>query len=95
MKQEIFSIYDTKADAYLPPFFTQNKHTALRSFSDAVNDLNTDLSKHAGDFVLFQVGSWDDQGGILTPLPANINLGVGIEFQQSTEIPTPTLQEVK
>ncbi len=88
MKLEVFSIYDTKADAYLSPFYSHNKATALRSFSDLANDSSTQFSQHAGDYVLFQVATWDDERGRHEPLTANINLGTAIEFQQPTEPPT-------
>ena len=82
MKTEVFAIYDSKADAYLQPFFTANKATAIRSFSDLVNQPNTQFSNHPGDYVLFHVASWQDDRGIFEPLTANINLGTGVEFQQ-------------
>ncbi len=88
MNIAIFSIYDSKADAYLQPFFTANKATAIRSFSDLVNDPNSHFGKHAADFVLFEIGAYDDQRGVLLSHEANINLGVGIEFQQPAEVPT-------
>jgi len=83
MKLQIFSIYDTKADAYLQPFFTATKATALRSFSDLVNNPDSTFSKHASDYVLFHIASYDDQNGHIEPLSSNLNLGGGLELQQS------------
>ncbi len=98
MQIQAFAIYDTKADAYLQPFFTNNKHTALRMFGDLVNDPNHQFAKHAGDYVLFQIGSYNDQTGTLEKLSANINLGLALEFQQPDALSledNPHLQEVQ
>lgn len=81
MKLQVFSIYDSKADAYLQPFFTANKATALRSFSDLVNNPDSQFFRHAGDYVLFHVATWNDENGTFEPQTANINLGTGVEHQ--------------
>ncbi len=88
MQLDIFSIYDTKADSYLQPFFTNNKATAIRTFSDLANQSDHQFCRHAGDYVLFQIGTYDDSRGLVTALTANINLGSALEFQQSVALPT-------
>ncbi len=87
MELQVFAIYDTKAEAYLQPFCTHNKATAIRSFSDLANDPATQFHQHAGDYVLFQIASYDDQTAALKKLTANVNLGTALEFQQPTQVP--------
>lgn len=62
-----YSIYDNKALQYHPPFFASADGAAVRSFSDAANDLQTNIGRHPSDFSLFFVGSFDDQHCSLVP----------------------------
>jgi hypothetical protein len=63
MTNLIFAIYDKKAEAYLKPFMLKTKGEALRSFMDAVNDEKTMFFKHADDYALYELGSYDDTTG--------------------------------
>lgn len=80
MIQKVFSVYDTKAEAYLPPFFAPNGAVACRYIERAVNDENTDFHRHAPDYVLFEVGSFDSSNGLLSGLDKQVNLGVLTTF---------------
>lgn len=61
MKTEMYSVYDSKAQAYGLPFHAPNDAVALRIFGEAVNDPSTQLNKYPEDFVLFHLGRFDDQ----------------------------------
>ncbi|RLA51449.1 MAG: nonstructural protein [Gammaproteobacteria bacterium] len=80
MKHKIFTIFDTKAKAYLPPFFLPEQGMAIRVFADCVNDPNHQFSKHPADYTLFCIGAWADNTASLIANAAPINLGVGVEF---------------
>lgn len=69
MKLEIFSVYDSAAQAFMQPFFAVSKGSALRSLTDAVNDEKHEFSKHAGDYTLFLLGSFDDNSGEFSCAP--------------------------
>lgn len=60
-----YSIYDRKALIYSAPFFAPNDQVATRTLGDAAADPNTSLGRHPGDYVLYFVGDFDDQKGIL------------------------------
>lgn len=60
---EIYSVYDSKAKAFIPPFFLHNKDVALRHFTDTVNDKNSSINKNPGDYALFYLGIFDDNTG--------------------------------
>lgn len=64
---KIFSVLDTKADAYMMPICCATAGVALRSFEDSVNDGSSPFYKHPEDYILFEVGSFDEATGILTP----------------------------
>lgn len=61
------AVRDVKVEAYLRPFWTHTPASAVRDFTDAVNDPNSPLSKHPSDFELFVVGDYDDSTGELFP----------------------------
>lgn len=68
MKLQAFSIYDTAAKAFNRPFFQNTKGQAIRGFSDAVNDESTELWKHPEDYILFELGEFDDSDGSFLPM---------------------------
>ena len=57
MKQGIFSIYDTKLQAYFSPFTAQNNAVAVRNFSDLATDTKSRIHQHPHDYELIRVGS--------------------------------------
>lgn len=60
---KVFCIYDSKAEAYLPPFFMKSKGEAIRALTNHVNDEQHNFCKYAHDFSLFDCGTWDDATG--------------------------------
>lgn len=87
---KIYSIYDSKAEAFIQPFFSPNKATALRSFTQAAQDEKTQYFTHGADYTLFEIGSWDEQKGLVTPAEANMNLGTALEHKGETYDRTET-----
>ena len=67
MNYGIYAIYDTKTEAYAAPFAQPNNAVAMRMFSDLANDPNTNIHKHASDFRLARLGTWDDVTGKFEP----------------------------
>lgn len=67
MKMNVYSIYDRKALSYGMPFFQATDGAAARSLSDLANDVNTMIGRHPTDFVLFNIGTYDDQLGLMIP----------------------------
>ncbi len=59
----IFTVYDEKAAAYLPPFSFGQIGEAVRSFIDAANHADHKFNKNAEDFTLYHLGSFDDHEG--------------------------------
>lgn len=80
MISKIFTVYDVKTEAYLNPFFMATKGAAIRGFSELVNDPNHNFGKYPADFILFEIGSYDDQRGLVESLPAPLSVGVGVDF---------------
>nr|UXQ88011.1 MAG: nonstructural protein [Microvirus sp.] len=82
MKHKIFSIFDSKAAAYLPPFFMPEEGMAIRLFKQCVNDSQHQFSKDPGDYTLFNLGAWDDNTSKIMTHPG-ISLHNGLELLQN------------
>ena len=65
MKINIYSIHDSKAQAYGQPFLLQTDGLATRSFIQATQAEQTGFSKHPLDYTLFRIGVYDDETSII------------------------------
>lgn len=79
---KIFSVYDSKAEAYLPPFFMPSRGVALRAFAEASNSADHKFSRYAADFTLFELGEFCDSTCKFKLHAALINLGSALEFRK-------------
>lgn len=68
MKHSMFSVYDQKADAFLPPFVMHNDALAVRVFADCCNAKDHQFGKHPEDYALYNLGVFDDSDGSLDPV---------------------------
>lgn len=80
MINKIFAVYDSKALAYLQPFFSQSNGAAIRAFEDAVNDGTSPIAKHPGDYQLYEIGSVDDSSALLSVVTPVKLLCNGLDF---------------
>lgn len=87
MQLQIFTVYDSKAEAYMAPFYMNTKGQAIRAFTDSANDPNHQFYKHPEDYTLFLLGQYQDENASFhlqkTPLP----IGKAIEFKTTRELP--------
>jgi len=83
MKFKIFSVYDDKAKAYLPPFFLPEVGMAVRAFKDCVNDPGHNFGKHPADYTLFQCGAFDDRTGLFDVSGSLEVVAHGVELRDS------------
>lgn len=82
MIHKIFSVRDLKAEAYLQPFFSANTNTATRAFQDACRQADSPFAKHPEDYMLFELGLFDDVSGEVESITPKA-LGIGTEFLAS------------
>lgn len=88
MLMKVFTVYDSKVEAYLPPLFYKSRGEFLRAFTEAVSDPKSNLGKYPGDYTAFEVGTWDDSNCKFTLHVTPESLGVGVEFVRPTVTPT-------
>lgn len=80
MKLTVFSVYDSAAKAYLPPFFAPTAELAKRMFTIAANDQAHNFNKYAADYTLFELGTWDDQDAEFDSNKSLGNLGTALTY---------------
>ena len=78
----IFSILDSKAEAFMQPFYAQTKGLAVRSFTEALNDSKSIFYKYPSEFLLYEVGTFDDKDCSITMHSPIQLIGNGSEFQK-------------
>lgn len=67
MKVFLYSIRDTKAGYYNPPYVSPNSMTAARDFQLRVREDNSLMGKFPEDYQLEEVGAFDYETGKVTP----------------------------
>lgn len=81
----VFSVYDDKAEAFLPPFVLPKEAQALRLFSDCVNSESHQFGANPADYSLFRVGTWSDEDCQYVLERSIHNLGNGLVFVTRTQ----------
>lgn len=66
MIHKIYSVFDSKGEAFSLPFYYQHDGQALRTFHDWVQDKETPYGKHPEDYTLFSIGTYDEITGTIT-----------------------------
>ena len=79
MNHLIFTVYDEKAEVYLPPFFVPTLGIATRAFKDCINSPEHQFGKHPHDYTLFHLGEYDDSNSKFGVSKRKM-LGNGVEF---------------
>jgi len=80
MKLHIFTVYDSKAQAYLPPFFLPNTAIATRTFTNAANDKGHAFGANPADYTLFHVGHFDDDTAKIVSKATPHPIGLAQDF---------------
>ena len=65
MINRCYSVFDSKAQAFLQPFFTGTKGMAIRMVEDLLADDSHQFTRHIEDYSLYEVGAFDDGKGLL------------------------------
>lgn len=59
MLNNMYAIYDSKAEYYTQPFLFRNDQEAIRQFTSEAQNPESKLNKHAEDYTLFLLGEYD------------------------------------
>lgn len=89
----IFSVFDSKAAAFLAPFFVRTEAEAVRWFGLMCRNPEHDFGRFAEDFMLFELGSFREETGVITPLASPRSVVLGSVLKATLEQRSP-LREV-
>lgn len=90
MLHKMYSIRDMKSETYGPPHAAPTHGAAERNFGTLVNQKETTIHQHPGDYDLFYIGTYDDNSGKFTALDAPEHIISAASLKNSR----PQLQEV-
>lgn len=85
MNGNAFAIYDSKTKIFGTPFFSINNATAIRTFTDAANDAQTNINRHPEDFSLHHIGTFDAETGEIKGC-THTNLGLAADYKHDATI---------
>lgn len=80
----MYSIKDTKAQAFREPFPARHTSEAVRGFTRAVQNDEHEFGQFPADFELHQVGEMDLDTGKITPIGPEFIVG-GVALQKWSE----------
>lgn len=83
---KIYSVYDSKAEAFASPMYFQTKGQAIRSFTEAANDKSHPIGKYPEDFTIFELGEFNDSNSRFTLYDTPYSLGLAIEFVKKESV---------
>lgn len=80
MLLSMFAIYDTAVQTWRSPVFARSRGQILREFADAANNPQTEFAKHPADYVLFELGTFDDDKCEFNLLAAPVRICIAMDF---------------
>ncbi|AXH75175.1 MAG: nonstructural protein [Microviridae sp.] len=83
MIRKVYTIFDSAARIYLPPFHLHADGEAVRAFRDAANSPSHYVGQHPADYTLMRIGSYDDSTGMYIMLEGFENLGNALEYVEA------------
>lgn len=89
----LFSVYDSKAEAFARPFVAATKGVAVRQWIEACNTPEHEFCKFSTDYALFELATFDEQTGLLVPLAVPKSLGLAQEYRRGTAEEMRLLQQ--
>lgn len=86
MQLKAYAVHDGKGKYFGLPFFMQNAGMATRAFSDLVNDPQSSVNRHPEDYVLYEIGIYDDQSAIMESKSPLELIATANQFKKQPEI---------
>lgn len=85
MKLIMMTIHDSKAEAFIQPFYAATPAVGIRMFKQTCNDPSSNFAMFPGDYTLFEIGTFDCSTGKVEMLDVPENHGLAIQYQTQKE----------
>lgn len=66
MKKGIYAVFDQASKLFSNPWLAVRREQAIRDFTYAANDPETEICKYSNDYALVCLGEFDDETGLYT-----------------------------
>lgn len=63
---KMFSVHDSKAEAYFSPMCFKTAGEAIRAFATSCEEPNSNFYKYPSDFTLVELGEYDETTGTIS-----------------------------
>lgn len=77
---KFFAVYDGKIRSFMRPFVDSHTGSALRSFEEACKEPTSPFAKFASDFVLYELGTFDQENGQMKPYAQVLQIAAAVDF---------------
>lgn len=82
---EVFSVYDSVSQVFHTPMFLRTRAEAVRGFSQQAKMKDSPISQHPTDYILYHVGTWDEETGNLESLETIARVALATDFAEPDE----------
>lgn len=86
MKLVICAIRDSAMEAFQRPFCVPTVGMAVRSFGDACLSKDSGMNGHLEDYILFELGTFDEETGDCDNLAAPRQLARGVDYKETKNV---------
>lgn len=86
---KVYSVFDSKVQSFMQPFYCQSKGQALRGFTEVANDKQHTIGKYPEDCTLFELGEFDDATGHFSLFDTPMSIGLAIEYINAEQLVKP------
>lgn len=89
MKHKVYTVFDSKAQIFMQPFYMRADGEAVRAFRASLARPDHQFARDPGDYTLFAIGEFDDDNGRFAQAESFTNLGNGVQHlpvNQSQEV---------
>lgn len=78
---QVLAVYDSKARAYLTPWFSSQVAVGVRTFMQAANTPGHQICEHPEDFTIMHLGTFNDDNAKFDLKDVPINLGMASQYK--------------
>lgn len=92
---ELCSVFDQAARRYLDPFPAPTLEFAIRGFKEACQTDGHQFAKYPEDYVLYHVGSFDPEQGIIYPSKATHKIANASSYVHGVQLDIEDVEQNK
>lgn len=87
MIKRIYAVHDSATKVFGLPFYAIRPEQAVRDFTYAANDPQTEIYRYANDYSLYFLGTFDDETGqIIHSRPEHVVNAFAVKNHELTEV---------